>query len=207
MAMQPTFFLQGMLIGFSIAAPVGPIGILCIQRTLNHGLRTGLLSGLGAATADAGYGCIAAFSVTALLGTLTGLSGPFRLIGGAYLCYLGWRAFRTPPAARMSSGQISGELRAYLSTLVLTATNPMTILSFAAIFAGFGIGRRGIEYLPGAMMVAGVFLGSTLWWLLLSGGTALIRRRLNRDHLRWVNRLSGLFIIAMGLFVLTGLLA
>jgi threonine/homoserine/homoserine lactone efflux protein len=204
--MQLPFFLKGLLIGFSIAAPVGPIGILCIQRTLNHGFRSGLLSGLGAATADAGYGCIAAFSMTALLGTLTSLNGPFRLIGGVYLCYLGWRAFRTPPAERMRSSPISGQLRAYLSTLVLTATNPMTILSFAAIFAGFGIGRQGTEYLPAAVMVAGVFWGSILWWLLLSGGTALIRRRLTHGLLRRVNRLSGLFITGMGLFVLTGLL-
>jgi threonine/homoserine/homoserine lactone efflux protein len=204
--MESSFFLQGILIGFSIAAPVGPIGILCIQRTLNQGFSYGLVSGLGAATADAGYGCIAAFSVTAVLGLLTGFNNGFRLIGGIYLCYLGWRAFRAPPGHRPSSGHIPGQLHAYLSTLMLTATNPMTILSFAAIFAGFGIGSRGAGYLPGGLMVTGVFLGSILWWLMLSGGTAIVRQRFTSDHLRWVNRFSGVIIVVLGLYILGGML-
>ncbi len=134
--MELSLFLKGLLIGFSIAAPVGPIGVLCIRRTLASGRTIGLLSGLGAATADALYGSLAAFGLTAISGFLVRQQGLLRLLGGAFLCYLGLRAILTRPANAASLNSPASHVNAYSSTFFLTLTNPLTILSFAAIFAG-----------------------------------------------------------------------
>ena len=139
--MDASFFLRGIIIGFAIAAPVGPIGVLCIQRTLNRGTSFGFVSGLGAATADACYGMIAAFSVAAVFNFLSTQKIWFSLAGGLYLGYLGIKAFRTVPENQIDASNGMGRLSAYLSIFVLTLTNPMTIFAFAAVFAGFGFGN------------------------------------------------------------------
>src|SRR5881409_981452 len=138
--MDQRFFVRGVAIGFSIAAPVGPIGVLCIRRTLAEGRLCGFASGLGAATADAVYGCVAGFGLTAVSNLLVSQQTWLRLIGGLFLCYLGVKSFFAGPAqtaAAPKSGALAG---AYASTFLLTLTNPMTILSFAAVFAGLGLG-------------------------------------------------------------------
>lgn len=191
------------MIGFSIAAPVGPIGLLCIRRTLAEGRGVGLATGLGAATADAVYGAVAGFGLTAVSGVLLGGRVWLRLAGGVFLCYLGARTFRSRPAAGPPEARGRGLAGAYASTLGLTLTNPTTILSFAAIFAGFGAGRAG--YLGASVLVLGVFLGSALWWLVLSGGVALLRPRFRPAALVWVNRLSGALIAAFGVAALASL--
>ncbi len=195
--------LKGFLIGFAIAAPVGPIGVLCIRRTLADGRLTGFLSGLGAASADMCYGAVAAFGITALRDFLTGQQFWLRLIGGIFLLYLGVRAFITRPTADPSSAKDArGLAGAYLSTLGLTLTNPATIISFTFIFAGLRLGQTGTGFLGAALLVAGVFLGSAAWWLLLSGLVGLLRERFNAAWMTWVNRIAGTVLCGFGVAAL-----
>jgi threonine/homoserine/homoserine lactone efflux protein len=199
--------LRGLALGFSIAAPVGPIGVLCIRRTLADGRIIGFASGLGAATADGFYGAVAAFGLTAVSTLLTGQRFWLHLIGGAFLCYLALRTMLRKPAVR-SAGATTGArglAGAYGSTLALTLTNPATILSFAVIFAGLfpSGGRAG--YGAAALLVAGVFCGSALWWLTLSTGVGLLRSRFDLHAMRLVNILSGIILLGFGLVVLASL--
>jgi len=205
--MDISFFLKGLIMGFSIAAPVGPIGILCIRRTLAEGRVSGFVTGLGAATADAIYGCIAGFGLTFISSFLIHQQGWFRLVGGLFLCYLGLKTLLAKPAEQSASAKGDGLLGHYVSTFFLTLTNPMTILAFAAIFAGLGVGSGGGNYASAGVLVSGVFLGSTLWWVILSSGVGLFRKRFSLQALRWVNRISGIIVLGFGLIslmVLTG---
>lgn len=208
--MEWELFGRGLIIGFAIAAPVGPIGLLCIQRTLAQGFGTGLVTGLGAATADALYGLVAALGLTAVSTFLTGQRLWLGLIGGLFLCYLGVRTLLALPAEQAADVQ-NGSHRwgAYMSTVLLTITNPMTIFSFMAVFAGLGLG--GVESSRGsgwnaAILVLGVFVGSAAWWLLLSGFSSLLRSRINRTTLVWVNRAAGLVLLAFGGYLLLELI-
>ena len=199
------FFLRGLIIGFSIAAPVGPIGVLCIRRTLAEGRAIGFVSGLGAATADAIYGSIAGFGLTFISNFLIDQRIWLRLIGGAFLGYLGLRTFLAKPADHAASARGSGLMSAYASTFFLTLTNPVTILAFAAIFAGLGMASTNGNYVSAGALVSGVFVGSSSWWLILSGGVGTISRKLNPQGLRWVNRISGGIIMGFGLLALLSL--
>jgi threonine/homoserine/homoserine lactone efflux protein len=200
--MESSLFIKGFIIGFSIAAPVGPIGILCIQRTLSGGNLQGFVSGLGAATADALYGFIAAFGLTFISNFLVDQSIWFRLIGGLFLCYLGVRAFLKKPQEQTVSVANSTNLSAYGTTFFLTLTNPMTILFFVGIFAGLGIVSESIHYASAGLMVIGVFAGSAAWWLLLSGATGLFRSKISEGKLTLVNKISGVVILAFGVVAL-----
>jgi threonine/homoserine/homoserine lactone efflux protein len=197
-----SFFLNGLVIGFSIAAPVGPIGVLCIRRSLADGALKGLASGLGAATADAAYGCVAAFGLAAVSGFLTRQQHALSLVGGGFLCYLGIRTMARAPAAAPSSPGGHGTLGAYGSTLLLTLANPATILSFAAVFAGLGLGGAP-DYGSAARMVSGVFLGSATWWVILSSAVGMLRSRVSDSWMRAVNALSGAVLLAFGLYALS----
>jgi threonine/homoserine/homoserine lactone efflux protein len=199
------FLLKGLIFGFSIAAPVGPIGVLCIRRTLAQGRASGFASGLGAATADAIYGSIAAFGLTFVSGFLVSQHQWFRLVGGAFLCYLGVRTVLAQPAAEAAAVSGNGLVGAYASTFFLTITNPMTILSFVGVFAGLGIGATRGNQIAAGLMVLGVFAGSALWWLILSGGISLFRDRFDRHGLLWVNRISGGIITGLGALALYSL--
>jgi threonine/homoserine/homoserine lactone efflux protein len=203
--MALTFLLKGLVIGFSIAAPVGPIGVLCIRRSLTEGRQMGLATGLGAATADAAYGCVAGFGLTAVSSFLLGQKFWLGLIGGLFLCYLGVRTFKSKPAERAAEARGNGLLSAYASTLFLTLANPMTILSFVAVFAGFGLGTSP-DYLAASALVAGVFIGSAAWWLLLSSGVSIFRSRIGFNWMQAVNRFSGGIIFAFGIYSLASLL-
>jgi threonine/homoserine/homoserine lactone efflux protein len=197
--MDLSLFLRGLLIGFSIAAPVGPIGILCIRRTLAEGRASGFLSGLGAATADALYGCVAGFGLTVVSAFLVDQRAWIQLIGGVFLLALGVRTLRSKPAERAAQASAGrGLAGSYLSTLLLTLTNPMTIISFAGIFAALGVAETGGSLAAAAWLVAGVFAGSAAWWLLLSGGVGLMRDRIASGVLLWVNRASGAVLLAFG---------
>ncbi len=199
------FLVRGLLIGLSIAAPVGPIGVLCIRRTLAAGRLTGFVSGLGAATADAFYGSVAGFGLTAISSLLIEQRFWLRLLGGLFLCYLGIRTLLARPAEQAASASSTSLAGAYASTLALTITNPATILSFVAIFAGLGIASTGGNYLASGVLVLGVFLGSACWWFLLSSGISLFRAKVGTRQLRWVNRLSGGIILAFGVLALLSL--
>ncbi|MDR3574450.1 MAG: LysE family transporter [Anaerolineaceae bacterium] len=203
--MNFSFFLRSLLIGFSIAAPVGPIGVLCIRRSLTEGRLTGFVTGLGAATADAFYGSIAAFGLTIISGFLIGQAGWIRLLGGLFLACLGIKTLLSKPTERPAQVGGMNLIGAYSSTLLLTLTNPMTILSFAAIFAGLGAGLSGHGYGAAASIVLGVFTGSAVWWLLLSTGANLLRSRLTTALLRWVNRASGTIILIFAAVILAGI--
>lgn len=205
--MDLSVFLRGLAIGFGIAAPVGPIGVLCIRRTLADGRPVGFAAGLGAATADALYGAVAAFGLTLISRALVGQRLWLQALGGVFLCYLGVRTWLAAPAPMTETpGSGRGLLLAWASTFVLTLTNPTTILSFVAIFAGLGLGGSARGYGAATLMVAGVFLGSALWWLILSAGVGVFRSRLTRGGLRWVNRLAAFIITAFGVVALAGLL-
>ncbi len=202
--MDPLLFLRGVVIGFSLAAPVGPIGVLTIKRTLAHGRLTGFVSGLGTATADSLYGLIGALGLTSLTALLTAQSIWLGLIGGGFLCYLGVRTFLAKPAAVDGAPEQTtlGLAGAYVSAFGLTLTNPATILAFAVIFAGLNADVAAASALAALIVVAGVFVGSALWWLVLSTVTDWLRGRLNATALVWVNRLSGVVILAFGLAAL-----
>ncbi len=201
--------IRGLVIGFSVAAPVGPIGVLCIRQTLSRGRSAGFLCGLGAASADAVYGCVAAFGLTSVSGFLVDQQLWLRFVGGVFLLYLGLRAFRERLAegeALISGVFYGGFAGTYASTFFLTITNPLTILSFAAIFAGLGLAGEGVGYTSAAVLVFGVFWGSALWWLLLSGCVSLFRSKLSFRALRWMNRVSGTLILSFGVATLLSLL-
>jgi threonine/homoserine/homoserine lactone efflux protein len=196
------FLLKGLIIGFSIAAPVGPIGVLCIRRTLTEGRASGLVSGLGAATADGIYGCIAGFGVAFISNFLVSQQVWLRLIGGLFLCYLGLKTWLAKPIEQAALPKGNGLIGAYASTFFLTITNPMTIISFAAIFAGLGLASTSRNYISAGGLVLGVFIGSALWWFFLSNLVGLFRAKFNTNGLEWVNRISGVIITGFGLFAL-----
>ncbi|MBI5116124.1 LysE family transporter [Candidatus Poribacteria bacterium] len=206
MASNIHFLIKGLIIGFSIAAPVGPIGVLCIQRSIVYGRASGLFTGLGAATADGLYGAVAAFGLTVISNFFVEQQFWFRPVGGAFLLYLGVRTFFSKPTERAATGNHKGLSSDYLSTLFLTMTNPMTILSFAAIFAGLGLGETNGDFLSASAMTAGVFVGSALWWLILSGGVSLLRSRFNISSMRIANRISGLVIVAFAIWMFVNIL-
>ncbi len=196
------FLVKGIILGFSIAAPVGPIGLLCIRRTLTGGINSGFVSGLGAATADAIYGAIAAFGLSVVTNFLLDHQRVLQAGGGLFLLYLGATTFRSLPAETAATATGQGLPGTYVSTLLLTLTNPMTILSFAAVFAGLGLGTVDSSVASACSLIAGVFIGSMLWWLLLSGAVHFFRQRVEQRQLKLVNQLSGLIIAGFGLYCL-----
>jgi threonine/homoserine/homoserine lactone efflux protein len=202
--------VQGIVLGFSIAAPVGPIGVLCIRRTLQNGFKSGLASGLGAASADAVYGAIAAAGLTLAADFLALAKQQIWLgiLGGAFLLFLGVRTFLSPPpeadGQEPQTNKLGGD---YLSTFLLTLSNPITIFSFAAMFGGLNAGS-GAGFRTGAfVLVLGVFSGSALWWLSLSMGVSFFRNTFSRGVMRWVNRTAGAVIVVFGLMMLWRALA
>jgi threonine/homoserine/homoserine lactone efflux protein len=203
--MTADFFLKGMVLGFSIAAPVGPIGILCIRKTLQYGRLSGLFSGLGAAVADAIYAVIAAFGLTFIANFL--LAGQFwlGLIGGIFLLYLGWKTFIAKPIAQSKTIAHTTLWNDFISTFFLTITNPMTILSFLAIFAGLGLSNVQGDYFQASALVFGVFVGSAIWWLSLSEGVTLFRKKVSQKVMTWINRLAGIIIFGFAVGILLNL--
>jgi threonine/homoserine/homoserine lactone efflux protein len=200
------FLGRGLLIGFTIAAQVGPMSVLCIRRTLALGIGAGLVSGLGVALADGIYAAIGGFGLTFISGLLISLQFWLRLIGGLFLIYLGVKAFITEPAEKAATAKPTNRLIGlFSSTLFLTLTNPMTIISFTAIFAGLGLADTHSNYFGASLLVGGVFAGSCLWWLILLNGVNLFRKSFTPTLMRWVNRLSGSVIIGFGAWAVFGL--
>jgi threonine/homoserine/homoserine lactone efflux protein len=200
--MDPTLLIRGFVLGFTIAAAVGPISLLCIRRTLAEGRLVGLVSGLGVATADATYGAIAAFGLTAVTDLLVDGRRVLGIVGGAFLLWLAWRTFRAVPAEAVAPDGVvrRGLPGAYLSTLGLTLTNPMTILSFGALFVGLGV--TGGDAAGAALLTVGVFAGSAAWWVVLVGAVGALRTRVTPGGLRRVNMASGLLIGAFAIVAL-----
>lgn len=192
--------LTGLVIGFSIAAPVGPINLLCLRRALTDGRRMGFVSGLGAAAADTTYGAIAAAGLTAVTAFLIGHRPWLQLFGGAFLLLLGLLTMRARTPRREASTPVHvGRVRdAFVSTYLLTLANPMTIVAFTGIFAGLGLGWQTSGTAEGLQLIGGVFLGSAVWWLLLALLAGTFGRHLNDGTLRVINVVAGGVIATVG---------
>ncbi len=203
--MDPELLARGFLLGFTIAASVGPISLLVIRRTIAEGRVVGLASGLGVATADATYGGIAAFGLSAITDALVGGGRLLGLVGGVFLLWLAWRTVTAEPGTAATVTERRGGLPgAYLSILGLTMTNPMTILSFGALFVGLGV--TGDDALGSALITLGVFLGSASWWVVLTTAIGELRTRVTPRGLRAINVVSGVVIggfavLAIGLAI------
>ncbi len=205
--MEINYFIKGLIIGFSIAAPVGPIGILTINRSLKYGPTAGLATGLGAATADAVYGCVAGFGLTFVSGFLLAWNTPILCVGSLFLCWLGLGFLRNPQSAATNADikEFTTYPSAFLSAFFLTLTNPMTIMAFTAIFAGLGLGMAGENYLTAGLLVTGVFSGSALWWLILAFGTGKLKQRLGDNMLGQISRTAGVVLLGFGVWSISRL--
>ncbi len=203
--MEPIFFLKGLIIGFAMAVPIGPIGIMCIRKTLAEGHARGLVIGLGAATADSLLASIAAFGLTFISDAIASQHFWLRLIGGGLLLFLGIRTFRAKHKAPIIPQDNKGVLRSYVTAFLLALTNPVTIFAFVAVFAAFGLGHRLI-LLSACILVVGVLAGSCLWFLTLSFVATLFRKKLDSGGLRWVNKIAGILIILSGVAALVSLI-
>jgi len=192
-------FLKGLVVGFAIAAPVGPIGILCIRRTLQFGRLSGFFSGLGAALADCTYGCMATLGLPLLLNFFLEGQLWFRLIGGLFLVFLGVRTY-VAKVGENSSIRVTHKtlLSDFFSTFFLTLTNPMTVIAFLAIFAIFGIASAG-KVSSVIVLVSGIFFGSACWWFLLSEGVTFFRKKIGTQMMLWINRIAGILLVLLGL--------
>ena len=197
--------VQGYVLGIAIAAPVGPIGLLCIRRTIQHGPFMGFATGMGAAVADTIYGAIAAFGVSAAMSFLEGHQTWFRIVGGAFMLAVAIRTFRQKPAAEEQEVSRAPDSRTaiagFITGLSLTLTNPATILAFIAVFAGFGLGAN-LGSFDAATMVLGVFLGASSWWLALSSGVAAVRHRITDQGLTRLNHWTGVGLACFGVWAL-----
>jgi threonine/homoserine/homoserine lactone efflux protein len=196
------FFISGLLIGFSVGAPVGPVGALCLRRFFADGWRVGLAAGMGVATADAIYGAAAGFGITAVLDFLSGQQYWLGLVAGTVLCIMGVRTFLAAPPDLADTDHQASKVAAFFSMLLLTLCNPATIVVFVALFGGLGLDPSD-SYWGASKLVLGVFFGSATWWLILSGGMALYPSRLSASWVRAVNRFAGGVILAFGVYALT----
>lgn len=206
--MEFILFLKATLVGVSIAAPVGPIGLICIQRTLAQGARVGFLSGLGAAFADAIYGAIGALGLTAVMQWFTAMQAPLTMVGALFLAWLGLKLIRKPACvAPQSSGEgdVRQGLKAFMTVFVLTLASPVTILSFVAVFAAIG-GELVSQQGSVLVMVLGVFIGSALWWLTLAGTVARVHHRLTAVMLQRISQGAGGFLLGFAFWQLKALL-
>ncbi len=197
--MHIPYLFKGVIIGFSIAAPVGAIGLLCIRRTLQYGRFSGFFSGLGAAVADTFYGCIAAFGLTLVSDILIKGHLWLRIIGGIFLIFLGIKTCLTKMVKRDDLVQRRHFFGDFISTLLLTLTNPITFLSYIAIFAAVGLPEAEYYYRDAFCLILGVFFGSVIWWLLLSEGVTLFRKQVTPRIMKLINQIAGCLIVLFGL--------
>lgn len=197
--------IEGIMIGLVVAVPVGPLGLLCINRALMLGPVYGLCSGLGIATADAIAAGIVALGITLISGFLTAHQFLLRLVGGIFLCYLGYKILTTKPVTRAPASDVNGLLSAFATTFFLTLSNPVTVLSFVAIYAGWHVPALHGDYRAAATLTTGVFTGSALWWVGVFIGVTAFHQRLSLRFLFWVHRLSGTVIAGFGIVVLLSL--
>ena len=192
-------FLKGLGIGVAIAAPVGPVGVLCLRRSLAQGWLVGMVSGLGAAAADTLYGAVAALGVSWISQLLLGHLSWLGFFGGGFICFLGLKTFFATPADQQVRLGVSDIVHAWISTFFITLTNPLTIIAFVTIFAGLGLGRvTGESGLLTSLLVMGVFAGSVLWWAVLATLAGFVRKGVNLKILVWINRGTGMLLVLMG---------
>lgn len=200
------FFLKGVAAGFVVAAPIGPVGVLCVRRTLVRGPVSGCATGLGAAIADTFYAAIAAYGISFIAIFLLANEFWFRLIGGVILCVMAARTFFAGPAEMRapSSNGLTGD---FLSALVITGTNPLTLIAFGVILTTIGVASAGDNIGWAEALVAGVFVGSALWWGSLTGISSVFRASLSHSGLRWINRVSAAVVLLSGVLILISVAA
>jgi len=199
--MEFSFFIKGFIIGFSIAATIGPIALLCIKRSLTRGWFSGFICGLGAAIADTAYGAIAAFGLTFISSFLIAQKMWFQSFGSIFLFYLGLQIFFEKPKIDKKAEKHKGYLSDLFTIFFLTVTNPLTILFFIAVFAGAGLVVTDGDYNSASLAVLGVFIGSALWYYLLAHLVGFFYKRTKDKFLVWVNRISGAVIILFAIFI------
>ena len=193
------FFLKGIVVGTVIAVPVGPVGVMCVRRSIFEGRLAGSVSGLGAATADAVFGIIAGFGLTVISDWLINYQLWLRAAGGCYLLYIGGRAaVAEPPTELESEPDPESLLRHFASTFALTVTNPITVLAFLGIFTAIGFSGAQATFGRASILVLGVWSGSLLWWLALSFGVGHVRHSIEPRHLGWISRGSGAILLFSG---------
>jgi threonine/homoserine/homoserine lactone efflux protein len=196
--MELTLFAQGMLVGITLAAPIGPIALVCIQRALSGGRWHGIASGLGVATADAFYAAITVFWITLLSGFLLEWQWIFRVAGGIALLGVGCWLFRTVPTEVPGSADGNSYTKDFAATLALTLANLLTIVFFVTVLPGFGVFSGG-SFVPAAVFVLGIFAGEAVWWIAISWILGSLHMTLTRARLTLINRCAGLVIIAFGI--------
>ena len=204
--MLPSLLLKGCVIGFSIAMPVGPIGLLCIKNSLTRGMIYGLMAGLGAACADTLFGALGGFGMSAVGIFLATHHSVLELLGGVFMCYLGASTFIEKIVDSSEKNLDGGHWNTFFSTFLLTLTNPMTVLSFAGVYAGLGVGTLSDNIFTPIIITLGVFIGSSIWWLMLSTVSSCFKERMNDCARMWLNRISGAIIFTFGLIALTAVL-
>ncbi|CDZ76302.1 homoserine/Threonine efflux protein [Legionella massiliensis] len=197
-------FIQGLVIGFAISAPFGPIGILCIQRTLQNGFWVGLATGMGAAFADNIYGLIAAFSISAITKFLFAFEYWIRVLGGLVLVYFGLKLLMIESKLmKTKTDAMESIWRAFGSTVLLTLTSPITLLSFMAVFSVLGLGGKNMDYLQALALVSGIFISSTLWWLALTCSvTFFLDEYISQRWMKFVNWIAGSIMLAFSVYAL-----
>lgn len=204
--MDPVLFFKGVAVGLAIAAPVGPVAILCVKRTLLQGGRVGFASGVGAITADVFFGALASFGVATVSEFLFRHESALRVIGGLFMLVLGYLNWIKSPDETVEAGGGSRILRAYASGFVLTITNPITIFAFTGIFAAFSVVNHAMTALDSATLLIGVTIGCVIWWFGLTMVAVLSRRWVASHNLRWMNRLAGAVLLVFGAAALGSLL-
>jgi threonine/homoserine/homoserine lactone efflux protein len=200
--MDINLLMKGFAVGFVMAIPVGPVGLLCTQRTLSHGRMHGLISGLGAATSDVIYASLAAFGLTVISNFMIAQQMWFRLFGGSFLFLLGIRIFLAKPAKTGSLAEKLCHFNNYTSTLLITLSNPMSILVSAGMFAGLGLVGLGADWGKAIQVVGGVFLGSMFWWIALSAFVGIFHKKAGDNTIVLLARIFGSIITSLGIIII-----
>ena len=202
--MNLLFIIKGLLIGISVSAPLGPIGVLCIQRTLNKGFKSGFVSGAGAASADIIYAIIAGFSITYISDFLIEYQTYIRIIGGAFLILVGIRISISNPAKQIRKLRVKGNnyYKDYITSFLITVSNPITILAFGAFFTAFDMIDKNVNNFDITIMIIAVFSGSLIWWVSLISIVTIFKTRIRLRNLLWINRITGILIVLFAAFVI-----
>lgn len=195
-------FIDGFTLGLAVAAPIGPVGVLCIKKTLSSGLAIGLFAGFGASIAKVIYGIVVGFGLTSVSNFLINYNTYISIIGAIFLTYLGIKIFMTKPVMNCDSVQKENKISAFTTMFLLTIMNPMTVLSFLAVFSGLGIANTASSYSNGLVLISGIFCGSMSWWIFLCSMVNLFRQKINGSILSWINKVSGIIIVTFAAMII-----
>ncbi|MEA2042958.1 MAG: LysE family translocator [Bacteroidota bacterium] len=201
--MDYTFIVKALSIGIAVSAPLGPIGVLCIQRTLNKGFYSGFISGVGAATADIVYAVIAGFGISLVKDFLLENQMPIRLVGSVFLAYMGYRIFISNPAKEVRKLRNEGNnfFKDFASSFLVTLSNPITIIAFGAIFAGFDMVGQEATHFHIFLLIVFVFAGALSWWVGLILVVSTFKHKIRLRNILWINRITGILIIIFAVFI------